>query len=522
MRPIISTLILWVGLLYAPTFAQKIAINSGAWNDPNIWSPVGVPTINQDVTISTFNSVSLPINFSPFAHDGNVTVEHNATLNLSGSGMNFKGLRFTNNGTLLGNLNFVKNGLQYWEGYANNNSTPYVTINKPAGNVVIPTAPVVFDYYHSQICSFLDLVSGKLKIGDHCLLQVLNDVLNENANKYVVLEGETARLSMYLSANQTTVFPIGSPGSFSPAIFNVYSGNANVYMGISTTFIEGKHAPGERVNRRWIVEPVSGWGATHDLTLTWNDEDQDPSFNETSCAIAKLVCTNLTVPIQGYWFALAANANAALPNGTLRSLTKTGEILEFNEYTALSGGALPVELVSFKGQERGLNNTFQWTTLSETNSAWHVIQRFDEKGDRWIDLGKVRGHGTTKDAHNYSFEDKKPIALGYYRLKFEDSDGTIEYSKTIVVKRKSEVSGSIAPYPNPFVSELRVDYKVPKNVDNTELSIINQFGKVIEIKQLKPNEEVTSFDLAELPSGVYYLRMISDGQVMNVERVIKQ
>ncbi len=492
--------------------AQKTSVGNGPWTTPETWSPTGVPAANENVTIS--HAVST----STLTHNGNITVNSTGTFNMTGGGLSFNGLNFTNYGILQGQLSFTKSGLQYFLGGGNPSSTVQIDINKPTGNVVMPTH--FFAYENDQYCSFLNFTSGKIKIGDNARLTVNQSITGVTLDKYVIMDGQLGRLGMPIGGVNPQIFAMGSSDSYSPVEIDVNSGSGMIYMGLSTVFESGAEPSLERVNRRWILEPEYGV-ATYDIKFTWNEEDQSPFFDDTNCAISKLVEVS-QIPFEAYWFALAANAAPAVSNLGQRSLTKTGQIIEFNQFSVLSGSALPVELISFKGFAQGLTNVFRWTTLSETNSAFHVLERLDESNYRWSDIGRVKAHGTTSEAHSYSFEDKNPLLEeGYYRLRFEDDDRSFEYSKTIVVKRTADSDGMIAPYPNPFTNELRVDYKVPKLSDFAHLELHDQFGRVIQSRNLNIEDEFLNLDVNDLSDGIYYLKMITDNGIMTVKKVVK-
>lgn len=118
------------------------------------------------------------------------------------------------------------------------------------------------------------------------------------------------------------------------------------------------------------------------------------------------------------------------------NLTKTLEVesissniivtLEFVET------ALPIELLNFSVKCDGINNMFYWTTATETNNEYFIIESsYDTKN--WKQIGDiVNGNGNTNFIVDYQMivqtnNDK------YFRLKQIDFDGNFSYSGLINV-----------------------------------------------------------------------------------------
>ncbi len=102
--------------------------------------------------------------------------------------------------------------------------------------------------------------------------------------------------------------------------------------------------------------------------------------------------------------------------------------------------ALPVELLSFVGRSEGDNNVLEWSTATEINNNFFIIER---NGDR---IAGIKGNGTTTIQHNYSFIDSEPLADNYYRLIQMDMDGISSYSKFIFIKHHFNDCNDLYPY----------------------------------------------------------------------------
>jgi hypothetical protein len=97
---------------------------------------------------------------------------------------------------------------------------------------------------------------------------------------------------------------------------------------------------------------------------------------------------------------------------------------------------LPVELVSFYGVRTPKQNVLFWTTFSETNNDYFLVER-SEDGQYWEGLTKVEGAGNSTSVIDYTYYDNHPLeGVSYYRLKQTDFDGNFEYSDIVSIKRE--------------------------------------------------------------------------------------
>ncbi|MBI2967714.1 MAG: hypothetical protein HYY40_07865 [Bacteroidetes bacterium] len=120
-------------------------------------------------------------------------------------------------------------------------------------------------------------------------------------------------------------------------------------------------------------------------------------------------------------------------------LEKTG-ITDFSRWTISDevNFPLPVELLYFNAfPENNIVKT-EWSTASETNNDYFVVERVagaDENslplgGKGWAQIGTVQGAGNSRIILNYVFYDEEPCSgLSYYRLRQVDYDGRFSYSE---------------------------------------------------------------------------------------------
>ena len=92
--------------------------------------------------------------------------------------------------------------------------------------------------------------------------------------------------------------------------------------------------------------------------------------------------------------------------------------------------SLPIELTSFTGVQTNVNITLNWSTASEENNDYFIVQRSVD-GINFTDLTTIDGNGTSTIAHNYSYIDRTPQAgVAYYRLAQVDFGATYDPAST--------------------------------------------------------------------------------------------
>lgn len=176
---------------------------------------------------------------------------------------------------------------------------------------------------------------------------------------------------------------------------------------------------------------------------------------------------------------------------------------------------LPVEMSNFAASAFGKNTYVNWTTQSEKNNDYFLVQR-SKDGIVWETLKMVDGHGNSTKQIDYQYVDEKPIlGTSYYRLKQVDFDGVYKYSETSSVYRSS--LGEHVIYPQPVMKEFRINGSV-NSVSSIE--IIDLVGKksTVDFKQID-NEIVVNVE--QFSAGVYVVNMISPFGIISEKIIIK-
>ena len=161
---------------------------------------------------------------------------------------------------------------------------------------------------------------------------------------------------------------------------------------------------------------------------------------------------------------------------------------------------MPVVLVAFDAKAVGRTARLSWETIGEDNNKYFQIER-SASVTGFEAVGRVEGHGTTKQANLYEFIDKTLLnGISYYRLKQVDTDGRFTYSqiRSVIIRE----NGELVLLGNPVQEQLRV-----KGFDGeTAIQISDMQGRIIH--QKNHNAPVLTIATSAWSNGSYTIRAI--------------
>jgi hypothetical protein len=193
-------------------------------------------------------------------------------------------------------------------------------------------------------------------------------------------------------------------------------------------------------------------------------------------------------------------------------------------FTAANLGlSLPIELLDFEAKVQGKSNVIEWSTGSERNTAWHVIERSRDGVSNWDQIGKLTAAGTSTVVRNYSLEDKSPLAVSYYRLRAIDYDGSENRSQIVQVTRKAGVFGVSSVYPSPTADQVQIAYESLSET-TVSIKIFDFTGRLVLEKQelSATGSNVTKMDMSALQVGIYTIQVSTATEIADVVKVVKQ
>jgi hypothetical protein len=191
--------------------------------------------------------------------------------------------------------------------------------------------------------------------------------------------------------------------------------------------------------------------------------------------------------------------------------------------TNLTPVVLAVELTSFKAEKKEDKTVLKWESITEVNLSDYTIERSGD-GLNFKPIGVEEPKAKSQSEKvAYTFTDEKPeLGINYYRLKMEDTDGKITYSKVLSADFGSDLKAKTSP--NPFVTDLNLEIDIERNVrGEVTIELFDMAGKQIRTQKViaegrKLNLNIPTNDLS---TGTYMIRL-THGSFTWQQKITKQ
>ena len=151
-----------------------------------------------------------------------------------------------------------------------------------------------------------------------------------------------------------------------------------------------------------------------------------------------------------------------------------------------------------------------WKTQNEENYTNFTVERSTDGGRTFDVLGGVKAASQGQ----YSFPDKNPvIGLNLYRLKQEDINNAIFYSKIVPIQYANQgdqiASNKLTIYPNPAGSTINLAIAAETTEPTTyKIRFMNAMGTVV--KEITSSQTSWQGNISNLQPGTYLVRVIND------------
>jgi hypothetical protein len=239
---------------------------------------------------------------------------------------------------------------------------------------------------------------------------------------------------------------------------------------------------------------------------------------------------NSVFPLDGYW--------EYHPGGTASTQSwefntyNGGYYSEFRVATFSGGGggaggggngALPIELLYFKGSAQASYNLLEWATASEKNNQYHIVERSEEGILGWSEIGRTEGAANANQLITYQLKDETPLLAAYYRLRAIDFDQAEQLSDIIYIRRNAYQLEWINTFPVPFTQDMEIVLYSPEASD-IAIRLTNMSGDLIYSQNQAVQTGMHTIaigDLSKYPAGVYMIN-INDGHSSITQRVLKE
>lgn len=446
--------------------------------------------------------------------NGNLTLTAGSFVPNTATALNVGG-NFVNNATFTAGSGTVTFNGSSAQNVSGSTSTTFnaLTINNTSGGVRLNTA--------AGVNGALTLTSGVLTTTASEILTLGSSATASSGSASSHVAGPMKKIG-----NTSFVFPVGKGGKWRrvgvSAMTSATTEITAEYFAQGYTDTTSLDASLDKVspNEYWMVDRT----VTSDpvkIKLYWEDAGLSNIEN----------CDFLTIAhfTGGQWQreeATAVGGSVCSGNGS-GSIEMNGTVSTFSPFgfgSYGSGGALPVELVSFTAEAKAGVVKTKWITAIEINNDYFTVERSDD-GINFEMVGKVDGAGNSTQTLAYSFMDTNPLeGVSYYRLKQTDYDGQFSYSDMVMVRRAAVEEVKVSVFPNPAQSEVNIQLS---NVsDEVAVNIYDQFGKLMyaHVYPATGNSSAQNIQLNVsniLSAGVYFLN-VSANQTVYKEKLVIQ
>ena len=186
---------------------------------------------------------------------------------------------------------------------------------------------------------------------------------------------------------------------------------------------------------------------------------------------------------------------------------------------------LPVELTAFVGKWTNGAADLSWTTATEKNSSYFVVERSTSGEAAFKAVGQVAAAGGSTSPRAYKHRDADAghldVTALYYRLRQVDLDGTEAFSPVVVVKvNKAGAAPQFEAYPNPVPGAQAVQVRfVNMPAGGGLVQTYSEMGQLVSQQPI--DGTTTGLALPTLAPGLYHLVLCDAvGQRLATQRVV--
>ncbi len=371
-----------------------------------------------------------------------------------------------------------------------NNSSDEITLNTPI-----------------RIVNNLDLSNGNIISSSTNYLRMNNDAVVDNVSDNAYVDGPVIKYG-----NDAFVFPVGGTDGYGDSHYagigiSAPSATSDAF---TAQYHASKHASAETFSdplqkvslvEYWDLDRTSG-SSTIDVTLYWNNGTRSGIGNLSDLRVAHWTGTT--------WESKGEDATTG--NASNGSITVNG-ISSFSPFTFGTvdnlTNVLPVSLLSFDVVKDGENALIKWTTASEHNNDYFIVERTQDFIST-EEVGRVSGAGNSNSLLDYKEYDYSPLkGISYYRLVQFDFNGAKKYFNWKAIDFHRENLKELSIYPNPS-NNGEINLTTVGFEGSSVLEILTADARIIYSKSVIINKlhPIIPIDV-NVKSGVYFIRVIN-------------
>jgi autotransporter-associated beta strand protein len=376
------------------------------------------------------------------------------------------------------------------------------SLNISGGNVVVDDGVTLI------INGVLSLSSGKITLGTG------NVVMGSGAS---IAGGSSAS---YIATSNTGAlkrvnggfFPIGTGTTYAPVVVTNLGTADNFTVRVkSIASNAGFTCPSadfdKTVNLEWNVSEDVAGGSNVNMSLSWLSASQGTTFDR-NIPVFVSHCNGSSFDY---------SKSATISGSTLYGASITN-VTSFSPFVVSNSSVLPVEFQSIKAIAEAKSNKIIWQIASEQNIDGYNIER-SANNSSWETIGTIKA----AKAGTYTFEDKSPLSIGYYRVRSIEANGSNgALSKVVSVQRNGKEIG-LKVYPQPATTSAIVELNADR-VGKVELTLLDVSGRIVrqQTNEMIDGINQIHLDTEGVAEGLYFLKANQNGNQQTVKFIINE
>lgn len=214
----------------------------------------------------------------------------------------------------------------------------------------------------------------------------------------------------------------------------------------------------------------------------------------------------------------------ATPTYVFNTATATsGVVTESSTATSLvTGNVLPIQLMDFTAQPVANDIRLDWTTATESDNKGFGLERRAENETEFTQIAWIKGEGTSQEATDYDYldTDVKANVTYYYQLRQEDINGKVTYSPIRTARiNKSDANVTLVPNPSNGVVAIEWSQAIEKEY---QVQVTGVNGQVLMTKVMGEGSQQLRLDLSAYPSNIYFVKMVSNDEVITRKLILNK
>lgn len=295
---------------------------------------------------------------------------------------------------------------------------------------------------------------------------------------------------------------------------------ANTIANMNSAY--GGSATGSVIDRWWRVN-ATGAGNSN-MSMSYRGSENTTTTTPTDVTWAQEWDNNLKSWVHPTNPGKKGNGNAATVDSSVSPNVPSAQFDANHVVWVLvrASHPLPIELLGFHGQCKGDSVEVDWSTASEINSAYFILEKSID-GLKYDSITAIEAAGNSNSVKNYSFNDTQiNDVVVYYRFKQVDFDGKFEYSDVIALHCLETDPFSYLIYPNPVGNMLTISFTTNQSMNISYIIYDSKGAKVLN-NNLSLINGVSKFyiNTSGLAESVYMIQIYNTNSKLFASKFIK-